>query len=648
MLSSIMLLSQETIIAVQNRVCIEEVIADFIPLKKKGQNLWACCPFHQENTPSFAVSPSKGFYKCFGCDAAGDAITFVQQIEHCSFIEAITYLAQKYGIALISADENKEGEGNIAFTNEKIYAALNLAKAYFSELLWSHSEAAQVALPYLTQRDIPITLAKKFSLGYSLNSWDGFYSFALAQGSEEETLLSAGLVSQSDGKTYDRFRGRLLFPIHTSNGQVVAFGARQLLPSPVTDSPKYLNSPETVVYHKRTILYGLTWAKQPIKQANHCYLVEGYTDVLAFHKIGKEAVVALSGTALSEEQIHTLRRLTSKLTLVFDGDQAGKQAALRNIDPLLSKGFEVNIVPLPATMDPDSYIRTIGAAAFIDYLANAAQDFITFKADMLHPKETALTPTEEAKNIRAIIQSILAIPDAIEQSIFLKKCSTLFAIDPSILQATYDALRHLPVKTAVGIRQRKIERSYPVQTDRKHIPFVHKLTASIEAYEQEIMRMLILYGSTTVIEGKALYEYIFLELGDIVFRSEKCQTLLACYKERLGKGEPIDRQAILAQGDPAMQKRVIDLIACRHEISEAWATKYGIYTVKEADHLYQATIEVIVRLKLRLVQALIEENRVTLTQACSESQEEKLLQIHQMLKATECNLAKRLGIVVAQ
>ncbi|AWN81876.1 DNA primase [Candidatus Cardinium hertigii] len=646
-----MLLSQETIIAVQNRVCIEEVIADFIPLKKKGQNLWACCPFHQEHTPSFAVSPSKGFYKCFGCDAAGDAITFVQQIEHCSFVEAITYLAQKYGIALIPADNNKE-ERPTAATNEKIYAALNLAKAYFSELLWSHSEAAQVALPYLTQRDISITLAKKFSLGYSLNSWDGFYSFALAQGSNVETLLSAGLISQSDGKIYDRFRGRLLFPIANSNGQVVAFGARALLPTPATDSPKYLNSPETVVYHKRTILYGLTWAKQPVKQANHCYLVEGYTDVLAFHKIGKEAVVALSGTALSEEQIHTLRRLTSKLTLVFDGDQAGKQAAFRNIDPLLSKGFEVNIVPLPATMDPDSYIRTIGAAAFIDYLANAAQDFITFKADMLHTRETSLTPTEEAKNIRAIIQSILAIPDAIEQSIFLKKCSKLFSIDPSILQVTYDALRHLPAKTTVGITQRKkMERPYSVQktySDRKHIPFVHKLTASIEAYEQEIMRMLILYGSTTVIEGKALYEYIFLELGDIVFRSEKCQTLLAYYKERLGKGEPIDRQAILAQGDPAMQKRVIDLIACRHEISEAWATKYGIYTVKEVDFLYQATIEVIIRLKLRLVQALIEENRVTLTQACSESQEEELLQIHQMLKATECNLAKRLGIVVAQ
>lgn len=649
-----MRISQQTIQSVQSITRIEEVIADFISLKKKGQSFWACCPFHHENSPSFSVSPEKGFYKCFGCGAVGDAINFVQQIEGASFVEAITYLAQKYGIAVASdADLDQPYDLKAHNQKESIHILLNLTRDYYSNLLWTHPEAAKEALPYLDQRVIQQVIAKKFQLGYSLNSWDGFYKFAVGQGISLDLLVAAGLVVKSDNKTYDRFRGRIMFPIHNATGQVVAFGARHIALSTAIDSPKYINSPETIVYHKGALLYGLSFAKQRIKQENNCYLVEGYTDVLAFHMAGLEHVVASAGTSLTEEQINYLRRFTAKVTIVFDGDQAGIQAALRGIDGLLAKGFEVKVVLLPSGEDPDSYARKVGGASFAHYINHTAQDFITFKAKFLLNQVSEQGPVEQARCIRDIVQSIVAIPDEIQQNLFLKKCSTFFSIEPEVLFATYHELRNKAALKPSVQQERKFAKPYVTSKNRehvgsKHVAFISKLSTSIEAYEREIMRILLTYGATKLFEGQQLYEYIMLELGDITFRSADCKTLFDYFKETLKQGGLVDIQFCLNSTNEIVKKIAIDLTASRHEISDAWVKKYGIYTVEEAQNLHQMSLEVMLRLKIRLVQGLIEHNREELKKELTVEEEEQFLQVHQLLKDSERNMAKKLGTVVAQ
>jgi len=645
-----MKITQETIQAVQNVVHITEVIADFVPLKKRGQNFWACCPFHHENTASFSVSPTKGFYKCFGCGAAGDAITFIQQIKGHTFIEAIHYLAQKYGIA-IEFDGKDQSDHDLYLHNakESLYIVLNMAKTYYEHLLWSHPEGLKLAIPYLQQRGIPDSIAKKFELGYSLNSWDAFYKFATHQGISLELLCSAGLVINNDNKIYDRFRGRLVFPIYNNGGKVVAFGARQITSFDIK-SPKYINSPETTVYHKGELLYGLSLAKQKIKESKNCYLVEGYTDVLAFHLTGIEQVVASAGTSLTEAQMNHLRHFTSTLTLVFDGDKAGIEASLRGIDGLLSKGFQLKIVLLPIGEDPASYVYKVGASAFMDYMQQHTQDFITFKAERLLSQMVDPTPIQQANAIRNIIETITHIPDEIERHFFLKKCSQLFSVREEIIWNSYHQITNKlsPPQTKLCKPYNQNNPTSNPYRDRKQIPFKSKLTYSIEAYEREIIRILLTYGNVMVSDHQKLCEYIATELDDISFRSEPCNMLYNYFIASMQEGKIVDLSFCLTHGDASIKKAAIDLTAFPHEISEAWVTKYGIYTATEVHNLHHATLEVILRLKIRLIQELIEENRETLKKEHSIEEEENLLKIHQLLKETESNIAKQLGTVVIQ
>lgn len=645
-----MMISQQTIQSVQSAVRIEEVIAEFVTLKKRGQNFWACCPFHQENTPSFSVSSVKGFYKCFGCDAAGDAITFVQQIEGLTFVEAVTYLAQKYGIPIVSVQENRN-DMEAYRAKESLYIVLNLARDYYSDLLWNHVEGAKCGLFYLEQRSIERVIAKKFELGYSLNSWDGFYKFATNKGITLDQLVQAGLVIQNEAKVYDRFRGRLMFPIHDSSGQVVAFGAREMVNA--VDSPKYVNSCETLVYQKSKLVYGLSFAKHAIKQNNNCYLVEGYTDVLAFHKANIEHVVASAGTALTGTQIDLLHRFTKKVTLVFDGDQAGMQATFRGIDQLLVKGFEVKVIVLPTGQDPDSYLCELGSDSFSHYINCATQDFITFKAGFLLNQATQQSPVEQAKTIRDIVQTITAIPDEIQRVLFLKKCSTMFSLEEEVIFSTYYGL--VDKTTSGWQKQKTLASKYHKQKEKQHqyldqknIPFNNKLTASIQAYEQEIMRILLNYGANKPNEDKKLYEYIFLELSDVVFRSNHCKKIFDYCKVVFEQGGVVDMQCCLDSKDESIRKIAIDLTASPHDISEAWIKKYGIYTIEEESNIQKMSLEVILRLKIRLIQELIEENREALKNNLSPDEENHLLQVHQALKVSECTIAKKLGTVVAQ
>ncbi len=440
---------KETVDQIIHHADIVEVVGDFVSLKKKGQNMWACCPFHHEKSPSFSVAPAKGLYKCFGCGKAGGVVQFIMDIEGTSYVEALKYLAKKYGIDV--QEEEKTPEQQLA-QNEKDsqFIVSNWAKDHYHRLLEHDEEGQSVGWSYLKQRGLNQTTIATFELGYSLDQWDNLLKSATAAGYEQKYLEKTGLVvvkeddnGQDTGRRYDRFRGRVMFPIHNVSGRVIGFGARTLKPHDKT--AKYLNSPESEIYHKSDVLYGLYQARQPIRSEEQCYLVEGYLDVLSLHQGGIKNVVATSGTSLTDGQIRLLKRYTDNVTVLYDGDAAGIRASLRGIDMLLEGGLNVRVVLFPDGDDPDSYIRKVGDQRFREHLETASQDFIQFKTDLVS-REAAHDPVKKAEAIREVLQSISKVPDPIKRQVFLQQTSQAFGIDEQVLITEYNKL----VRNATG------------------------------------------------------------------------------------------------------------------------------------------------------------------------------------------------------
>jgi len=637
-----MSISPHTLQEVQRSVLIEEVVADFVPLKKKGQNLWACCPFHNEKTPSFSVSPDKGFYKCFGCDAAGDAIRFVQEIEGVSFVEAVKYLAHKYGIAI---EEAAPDEGQVRQQREKesLYILMNLAKEYYVRTLHEHTEGKAVGLSYCKERGITPPFIQKFELGYSLSTWEDFYQWAQQQGYAPDLLAQAGLIIQKEHKTYDRFRGRLIFPIHHVSGQVIAFGARVLQAD--GNQPKYINSPETAIYHKGDTLYGLFQAKQAIRNQDCCYLVEGYTDVISLHMAGVANVVASSGTALTEAQIQRISRFTQHITIVFDGDAAGLKASLRGIDLILAKGLNVKIVLLPEGEDPDSYASKVGSTSLQRYLKDEAQDFIQFKTKLLL-QAAASDPIKKAHAIQEIVQSIAVIPEAVKRAVLIQQCSQLLGIDEAVLTAEQNKWLLQQAQAQQRTRERSQRAPTAAMTVAAQSTPAYQPEQSIVAYERESLRMLLSYGAKPIHGGQPLYKYLLQELEEVHFRTPEYKAMLEIFQTQLAQGQVIDATYFIQNDDELLRKTAIDLSAQPYTISDYWEEQHQIYTAKEEDDLHQTAFKNVLRLKFGLIQQLIEENRAGLQQPLAPEEEDKLLQVHTALKQTEAAIAQQLGIIV--
>jgi DNA primase len=419
---------------IQLHADIVEVVGDYVTLKKQGSaaNLWACCPFHNEKTPSFSVAPAKGIYKCFGCGKAGDSIKFVMEVEGVSYPEALRHLAKKYNIEIPEAAPDPE-EIQRQSQIDSLYIVLNFAKEFYQKNLLDTEEGRSIGVSYFKERGFRENTIKTFDLGYSLASWDALTKAALAKGYQPDILEKAGLLIRKEGgRQYDRFRERVIFPIHNLSGRVIAFGAR-ILKADKTQ-PKYLNSPETEVYHKSRVLYGIYQAKNAIRQEDNCCLVEGYTDVISLHQAGIANVVASSGTSLTTEQIRLISRFTKNITVLYDGDPAGIKAALRGVDMVLEEGLAVKVVVFPDSEDPDSYVQKVGPVAFREYILKTGTDFITFKTK-LFLAEAANDPFKRAGVIKEIVQSIAKIPDSIQRAVFYKQTANLLEVDEGTLLA---------------------------------------------------------------------------------------------------------------------------------------------------------------------------------------------------------------------
>lgn len=636
---------QKNIDEIKSRIDIVDVISDFINLKKSGQAYKALSPFTDEKTPSFFVVPSKGIYKCFSSGKGGDAISFIMEYDGLSYTEALKYLAGKYGIEI---EEREITEEDIKAQNEResLFIILKYATDYFISNLKNSDEGKSVGLTYFKNRGLTEEIIEKFELGYSLEAWDDLYKAAIKQGFGKDIIEKAGLIIKKEEKVYDRFRGRVIFPIYNQTGKVIAFGARTLKKD--TKQPKYVNSPETEIYHKSNVLYGVHMAKGPIRKADNCFLVEGYTDVISLHQVGIENVVSSSGTSLTEEQIRLVSRYSENITVLFDGDPAGIKASLRGIDMLLAGGQNVKAVVLPEGHDPDSYSKELGGYEFRKYLEENAHDFITFKIN-LFVNEAKGDPVKKAATIRDIVESISQIPDPIKRTVYIKESSVLLDIDESVLMTELNKIILKARRKSTAAAGPPI---IPIMADtvigqKLEEDVSDRLNAILRRKEREIIRSLVRYGYKEVADNVYLYQYLFDELGDVKFFTPVYEEIYNMFKNGLSKDEEMEAGYFLEHGSEQVKSEIVDLITDKYALSNKWRDKYNIWVPREEEILSSKSYTDIERLNYAYIKKLIRKNLTELKNAGSKDDQQKYQIIHMELKKTEKKIASVLGIVIS-
>lgn len=594
---------------------IVEVVGDFVTLKKKGVNYQACCPFHNERTPSFVVSPSKGVFKCFGCGKGGNAVTFVMEHEGMSYVDALKYVARKYGIEVqereLSPDEAKKNDDR-----ESMMVVNSFAAGYFRDTLHNTDEGTQVGLSYFRQRGFTNATIEKFGLGYCPAAGDAFTKKALEGGYKEDFLVATGLTIKRDrGGWYDRFAGRVIFPIHTISGRVTAFGGRTLR----TDKhvSKYLNSPESEVYNKSNNLYGLFFAKRAIQQENYCILVEGYTDVIQMHQSGIENVVASSGTSLTVDQIRLIGRFTKNVTVIYDGDPAGIKASLRGIDMILHEGLNVRVVLLPEPEDPDSFAKSRSATEVKEYIRANEEDFIAFKTRILL-RDAGDDPVRRAELIREIVQSISEIPDPITRSVFIRECAKNTGTEEQLLvsEVARKRMSHAPEdrQTEAFIRRQQ------QQITREQAPPFGSAPAgsSIPELEKEIVRDLLRYGHRyfEYKEGRSIVNFNVartiiddLRENEIVLKDARYRAIFECYAEEcalLGEGKEVPAHIFVNHPDPEVCNAAVDILtADSHYVSSELWRRHEIVIESEEERLGISVPRAVMLYKSKAIEGII-------------------------------------------
>ncbi|MEM6642310.1 MAG: DNA primase [Bacteroidota bacterium] len=638
------MISPSTIEEIKNRMDIVEVVGDFVSLKRSGSSFRALSPFTNEKTPSFYVVPSKGIFKDFSSGKGGDAITFVMEVDGLTYIEALKYLAGRYGIE-INEEEQSDEALEAQNKRESLYIVLKFANEYFQNVLQETEEGKSIGLSYFKERGFEEETIKKFELGYARELWDGLLNEALQKGYKKELLLEAGLITEKESKAYDRFRSRVIFPIHTISGKPIAFGGRKL--TSTDKSAKYINSPETDLYNKSKVLYGLYQGKNAIRKEDNCFLVEGYTDVISMHQSGIENVVSSSGTSLTEDQVKLIRRYSQNVTVLFDGDAAGLKAAMRGIDMLLAGDLNVKAVALPEGEDPDSCAKKLGASGFNDLVSEEAQDIIQFKTKVLL-EGTGNDPVKKAAVIKDILTSIIKISDPVKRTLYVKECSDLLGISESVLIAEQNKL--LIQNRRSQTNEPQLPEQLPPENPEEVITDSTDIGRIIELQERESIRLLVNYGNhrlhTRELEDESQISYFLNEADEIQFTNETYRKIIEIFREKLNAGEVIDQQFFLNHEDEAIRKAVIDLSTEKYEISKNWRDKYNIHVPKETESLKNVTYSNVLRLKFRIVQQLIEEQTAKLKDLTEEQEIDELLDDISELKQVAVEIGRILGNVV--
>lgn len=640
------MIPKETVDKIIEASRIEEVVGDFVSLKRRGTSMIGLCPFHNERTPSFHVSVGKGIFKCFGCGQGGDSVRFIMEHEKATYPEALRYLANKYSIE-IEEVENTPEEQAINDRRESLYIVSGWAAKFFHQQMMETDEGKSIGLSYFKERGFRDDIIKKFELGYSPDVWDALTQQGLREGYNIQFLEDTGLTIRKDNeKLYDRFRGRVMFPIHSFTGRVIGFGGRTLKTDKAV--PKYVNSPESDIYHKSNVLYGLFLAKKSMRDEDNCYLVEGYADVLSVHQAGVENVVASSGTSLTIEQIRMIGRFTKNITILYDGDEAGIKASLRGLDMILEEGLNVKVVNFPDSHDPDSYVQKFGSAAFKTHIDQNKKDFILYKTGILL-KDAGNDPIKRAGIIREVVESIAKIPDGIKASVFVRECSSLLQIEERVLISELNKIRLGKIK--------KDGNSYAPQNQPDYIPESYEpelpgISDTDEKQEKEIVRLLLNYGHELVhwddITDTYIAPYIIANLADVSFENILCTRIIDEYKKQLENGALPSEQDFIKHTDHEIADLAISMVSSPYILSENWYAKRKIYVRNESENLRATILGGIFHLKKRKVDRILKKIRDDI-QAETDIDNQNILMRHYMqVKEVEKGISIFLGSVIVK
>lgn len=611
------MINPNTIQTIFETARVEEVIGDFVTLKKRGANYLGLCPFHNEKTPSFSVSPSKGIYKCFGCGKAGNVVGFVMEHEHYTYPEALRYLAKRYSVEIEEEEVTPEMQQQLD-EKESMLSLNSFISQYFISNLTESNEGKAVGLSYLKERDFRDSVIQKFEIGYAIDNWEDYSKHGLANGYKKEILVETGLSIAKDDRLLDRFRGRIIFPIHNLTGRVIGFGGRIL--STEKSKAKYLNSPESDIYIKSKVLYGIYFARNAIVKQDSCFLVEGYTDVISLHQSGIENVVSSSGTSLTVDQIKLISRYTQNITILYDGDPAGLKASFRGIDLILEQGMNVKIVLFPEGEDPDSYVRSHTTSEAENFISNQAEDFIKFKTGILKD-ETEGDPAGRSQLIKDIILTISKIPDGISRSVYIKECSVLLEVREQTLMNELNKLLRQKYNKTENPAADSIPFHDIIEPQQKQID-VDPLDLSF--LEDDLARLLLQFGTVEVDvndeEGGEfqipISEFIIGDLDNdgLNFENPVYKLVVDEYKQAKENESILSTAYFTNHQNPAMSVKAIELISSQYELSENWE-KNQIYVKKEDDDLFNFALSLLMSYKSRLIskklKSIIEQMKTT-------------------------------------
>jgi DNA primase len=648
------LIPKETIQEIVDIARIEEVVGEFVNLKKRGVTYVGLCPFHNEKTPSFTVTPTRGIYKCFGCGKGGDAVNFLMEHEHFNYPEALKYLAKKYNI---NVEEEEQTAEKIQEQQEKesLFLVNEFAAKTFEHNLFNSEQGKAIGLSYFKERGFREDIIRKFRLGYAIDEWDNFTAHAVRQGYKLDYLQKTGLTIVKEAKSYDRFRGRVIFPIQNLSGRILGFGGRTLSSDKAV--PKYVNSPESEVYNKSKILYGINLAKSAIIAADNCYLVEGYTDVISLHQAGIENVVASSGTALTTDQIRLISRYTKNITILYDGDEAGIKASFRGIDLILEQGMNVKIVLFPDGEDPDSYARSHRTSEVQDFITAQAVNFIIFKTNLLL-KEASGDPIKKSALIHEIVGSIALIPDQIIRSVYIKECAALMEVAEQALMNALNQIRRRRY-------DKKLKEQQPADAEKFVQPFVIPTEKDQGAdfndtanHEKEIARMIMQYGDKKLVfehkhdDGEiqtmevdaAWFIVKDLENDDIRMKNARYQKILDAAAGEVARGNLPDSRFYLHHSDSDIAQTATDLLSEKYELGNWERVKIKVKT--EEEKLRVAVTAAILSLKLRTLERQFEETLKKLQTETGDEETELLIIAQQKTQKKISLISNELGRII--
>lgn len=659
------MIPQETIGQIFETARIDEVVGDFVQLKKKGTNLWGLCPFHNEKTPSFSVSPAKGIYKCFGCGEGGNSVNFIMSHEHMTYPEALRFLAKKYNIEIEEEQLTPEREAELS-ERESLFLVMQYAQRKFSENLLESDAGKAIGLSYFKERGFSDDIIEKFALGYSLEDRKAFVTEALENQHKKEMLVKSGMALDYENGLVDRFHGRVMFPIRNLSGRTIAFGGRTLR----TDKKiaKYINSPETPLYNKTEVLYGIFESKKDIINKDNCFLVEGYTDVISLHQAGIENVVASSGTSLTKEQIRLVKRLTNNLTVMYDGDAAGIKASFRGIDLILEEGLNVRTLLFPDGEDPDSFAQARSEEELRAFITENATDFIQFKSKVL-AEDAKGDPIKTAEMIKDLVNSIALIPDPITRTVYIRECASIMHMDEQVLVSELNKARR---KAFVDKQKRESGTEFSVtdiplpEAPAMGQPNIGEQTLTDIHQERDIVRLLLMYGSKEVVlpvieqaedgsekndrsepemESFNIADLICSELegNGIVMNDLGCRHIVEEFNRSLDEGSVPDHHHFISFPDPKVSKLAVELISSKYSLSENWGA-HNILVTTEEEQLERAVLSSLNSIKLKRVESMIDDVRKELREKPENFQELMTREIE--LERMKSLIAKEIGAVI--